>query len=77
MSVIPMAMGGSSWNRMEAEVGLKAYHMRLNVTVFIEGEEGKGQRAPFMASSGWEPRKSQVAELVWRIMEDQRIMKGM
>lgn len=80
LSFIPRGTGmsGSSWNRLEAETGLTAYHRRLKLTAFFEGDEGEGegQRAPFTVSLGWEPRRTQVAELVWRIVEeDQKNMK--
>lgn len=77
LSFIPRDVGGTSWNRLEAEEGLTAYHRRLKLADFFEGEEGQGQRAPFTGASEWEPRNSQVGELVWRIMEeDRKMMKG-
>lgn len=40
--------------------------MRLKLVAFFEKKEGtdRVERAPFATSSGWEPRKSQVQELV-------------
>lgn len=47
---------------------------------FFEAEKGGlGEigRAPFTTSSGWEPKRSQVSELVWKIVEeDEREIKG-
>lgn len=85
MAVLPMGlsfiprgtgMSGSSWNRLEAEVGLTAYHGQLRLAVFFEGDEEEGQRAHFTVSSGWDLRRSQVVELVWRIRRKiKKIMK--
>lgn len=56
---------------MEAEAGLTAYHRRLKLTNFFEGEEGEGQRVPFTCAPEWEPQICQVGELVWRIIEEE------
>lgn len=58
------------------EAGLAAYHRKLKLAVFFEREEREA-REPINTSSGWEPKRSQVSELVWKIVEeDERVVKG-
>lgn len=75
LSFIPKGVGMTSWNRLEAEADLTAYHRRLKLADFFEGEEG-GQRVPFTGPSEWEPRGCQVGECVWRIIEEDKKVIG-
>lgn len=67
-------MGGGHWNVMWKPV-LRLITGSSSWWFSLRGE--RGARGPFTTSSGWEPKRSQVTELVWKIVEeDERVVKG-
>lgn len=59
----------------------QSLHIRLKLVSFFEQEENgidQSERILFTTSSGWEPKNSQVSELVWKIIEeDEKLVRGM